>query len=300
MSRFGITLATLIAVLASATSANAQTKDAEDVRLTTPRGVRLAATYFEASKGKESPVIVMLHGEGGNRKKWSAIAGGLQNTGYAVLTVDLRKHGDSEGVATEGDKSSSAKLKPADYQGMYLDDMEAVKQFLMEKHHGGELNIRKTGFVAVGAIGAVALGAAAIDWLRKPYPDGPPSARTPRGQDVQTIVLISPDATVKGMNLNTAIKTAKAGTVKFMVVVGKKDKGKKKSADKLIKQMKGGIRKDEVEERVVLFEFDTKLNGEMMVAKDNRQILELLKRFHDLKLEPIDQPWRDRRSKLDR
>ena len=299
MSRFGITLATLVAVLAVATDADAQTKDADDVKLTTPRGVRLAATYFESSEGKDSPVIVMLHAEGGNRKKWAAIAGGLQNAGYAVLTVDLRKHGDSEGVETDGD-SGGTKLKPTDYQGMYLDDMEGVKQFLMEKHHAGELNVRKTGFVAVGSMGAVALGAAAVDWLRKPYVDGPPSARTPRGQDVQTVVLFSPDATVKGMNLSAAIKTAKAGGVKFMVVVGKKDKAKKKSADKLIKQMKGGIRKEDVEDRVVLFEYDTKLNGEMMIAKDNRQVLELLKRFHDLKLEPIDQPWRDRRSKLDR
>jgi dienelactone hydrolase len=297
MSRFGITLAALVAISAIAPNADAQTKDSEDVRLTTPNGVKLSATYFESSKGKESPVIVMLHGEGGNRKKWAKIAAGLQAKEYAVLTVDLRKHGDSAGAS---DSDDGIKLKPADYQGMFSDDMEAVKVFLMERHQAGELNVRKTGIVGVGAISGVALGAAAVDWLRKPYFDGPPSARTPRGQDVQTVVLISPDATVKGLNLNAYVKTAKAGTVKFMVVVGKKDKAKKKSADKLIKMMKGGIKKEDVEDRVVLFEFDTKLNGEMMVAKDNSQILELLKRFHDSRLETVDQPWRDRRSKLDR
>lgn len=277
---------------------------ARDVTLTTPSRVSLAATYWPSPKGKESAVIVMLHEEGGNRKKWAAIAGGLQKADYAVLSVDLRKHGESAEASDDTDaKSKSSKginLRPADYQAMCVDDMEAVKKFLMEKHHKAELNVRKTGIVAIGAISGVAINAAALDWQRKPYPDGPPSARTPKGQDVQTLVLISPESNVKGLNLANALKALREVPLKSLVFVGNKDKDKKKAADKVLRQLQAGAKKAEAKERAMLYQFNVKLNGELMVAKDNRKFLALLTEFHDTRLDTVDQPWRDRRSKLDR
>ncbi len=303
MSRTASTLALII--LLTALPGTAQDDRAKNVTLTTPGKVKLSATYWESPKGKESAVIVLLHGEGGNRKKWRAIAGGLQKADYAVLSVDLRKHGESAGASEDeksktGQSSKGINLKPTDFQAMCVDDMEAVKKFLMQKHHDAELNVRKTGLVAIGSIGGVALNAAAIDWQRKPYPDGPPSARTPRGQDIQTLVLISPDSAVKGLNLANALKALRQTPISSLVIVGNKDKDKKKSADKLVKQLRSGVKKDEAEDRVILHEFAVKLNGEMMVAKDNRQFLKLLIQFHELKLNSVDQQWRDRRSKLGR
>jgi hypothetical protein len=298
-------LALLACGLVFGSVAEGQEKDATAVTLTTPSRVALAGTYWESANGKESPVLVLMHGEGGNRKKWKVIAGGLQKKGYAVLTLDMRKHGDSPGAATDDSKGSRSKsdgnkLKASDYLAMIGDDMEAVKVFLMEKHHAGELNIAKTGFVAIGAIGAVAINAAAMDWARKDYPDGPPSARTPRGRDVKSVVLISPDSNVKGVKTMNGMKMTKLHGVNYLIVVGSKDKDKKKSADKIVKSLRAGLKGDAKEEQVLLKEYPVRNNGEDLVARDNRAFLALLAEFHDLKLKPVNQPWRDRRSKLDR
>ncbi len=299
-----ITTAVVIGLMTTGSTASAQRKDAEDLTMTTRAGVRLAATYWQSEIGKESPAIVLLHGEQGNRKKWKRVGRSLQQTGYAVLAVDLRKHGDSAGAteaAAEAKKSKRGKggLKPDDYLAMISDDMEAVKVFLMQKHHAGELNVRKTGFVAVGDMGAVAMNAAALDWARKPYPDGPPSARTPRGQDVQTLVLISPGS-VKGVKTVNAVKQLKAAGVSYLVVVGSKDSSKRKAADKLVKTLRGRIKKDMQEEKVILKQYPIKLNGDDLVAKDNAEFATLFKQFHDKKLKAIPQPWRDRHNKLDK
>ncbi len=298
-------LALLACGLVFSSVAQGQEKSATGVTLTTPTRVALVGTYWESANGKESPVLVLMHGEGGNRKKWKAIAGGLQKAGYAVLTLDMRKHGDSPGAATDDVKGSKSKndgnkLKANDYLAMIGDDMEAVKVFLMEKHHAGELNIAKTGFVAIGAIGAVAINAAAMDWARKDYPDGPPSARTPRGRDVKSVVLISPDSSVKGVKMMNGMKMTKAHGVNYLVVVGAKDKDKKKSAEKIVKSLRAGLKKDVKEEQVVLQTYDVRNNGENLVARDNLEFLKVLTQFHDRKLKTVNQPWRDRRSKLDR
>lgn len=288
----------LIASLLVFTSlCEAQEKDATPTTLTTPSRVQLAATYWEATNGKESPVIVLLHSEGGNRKKWEPIAGGLQKKGYAVLSVDLRKHGESPGAAED---DTDIQLKPADYSAMITDDMEAVKSFLIEKHHASELNIRKTGLVAIGNMGAVAINAGWVDWMRKPYPDGPPSARTPRGQDVQTIVLISPNANVKGVKTNDGMKQTKIAGIKYLVVVGAKDKGKKTSAEKILKSLKAGLRKGTETEQILTYSYPSKLNGEDLVARESRSMLTLLTEFHDTKLKPVAQPWRDRHNRLNK
>lgn len=295
-SRLSITaIASCVVLLASV--AVGQDKDATVVTIGTPSGASLAGTYWESSEGKESPILVLLHGEGGNRKKWELIAGRLQRKGYAVLTVDLRKHGESAGTAdTTTSTSGNTKLKPNDYLAMISDDMEGVKRFLMEKHHAGEFNIRKTGLVAIGAIASVAINAAAIDWARAPYPDGPTvDSRTPRGQDIRSVVLISPDKGAKTMN---AVKATKP--VYYLVVVGSKDKTKKTFSDKLVKSLQAGLKKDVKEEQVMVKEYATKLNGEDLVAKDNGEFLKLLTQFHDLRLKSIPQPWRDRHNRLNK
>ena len=47
-------------------------------------------------------------------------------------------------------------------------------------------------------------------------------------------------------------------------------------------------------------QFPIKLNGEDLVTRHGNDILKLLLIFHNKQLKPIPQPWRDRRSKLDR
>ena len=125
-------------------------------------GWPIHATYYESAAGKESPVVILLAGAEGldkkdarNRRVWQNTALALQKSGFAVMTVDLRKHGDSIPEATEAD-SPLLKMVPNDYVFMTARDMEAVKTFLLNEHQSEKLNIRKTGIVAVGSSAMVA------------------------------------------------------------------------------------------------------------------------------------------------
>ena len=135
-------------------------------------GWPIRATYYESAAGKESPAVILLAGAEGpdrkdarNRRVWQNTAIALQKSGFAVLAVDLRKHGDSIPEATQPD-SPLLRMAPADYVVMAAADMDAVKAFLLSEHQNGKLNIRKTGIVAVGSSAMVAAAATVADWCR--------------------------------------------------------------------------------------------------------------------------------------
>lgn len=271
----------------------------------TPARVKLALTYWESPEGQESPVLVLLHDEKGNRKKWESMAQKFQAGGYAVIALDLRKHGDSAGAPTDADgtsKDDEFKLKSSDYFAMAADDMDGLKGYIYQKHQARELNMRKTGIVGVGPTCHVAVLAAGRDWLRKPYPDGSTLAsRTPRGQDVQTLALISPEASIKGIKLNDPVALLKGNGVAFYVIVGGKDKVKKKAADKMNKLLTSRLKEDDAKARIFYYHpKEVKLNGENLLRKYEKGMFEKLKQFHDLKLKGVQQPWRDRQNKLEK
>src|SRR5690606_10555327 len=117
---------------------------------------------------------ILLHGKGGDRLVWEQKGAGatgksfaavLQDQGYAVVSVDLRKHGESK---REDDKE----LRPDDYRAM-VGDLEAVKKFLLAEHQEKKLNINKLGIIAADDMAPVAVTFAQIDWQKKPYDDAP-------------------------------------------------------------------------------------------------------------------------------
>lgn len=61
-----------------------------------PDGLILQATFYGGPVGA-APVVVLLHQAGGSRADWEPVAQQLQGAGYAVLTLDLRGHGDTGG-----------------------------------------------------------------------------------------------------------------------------------------------------------------------------------------------------------
>jgi hypothetical protein len=114
------------------------------------------------------------------------------------VTVDLRKHGESK-TADEQDST----LRPNDYAAM-RGDLQAVKNFLLAEHQEKKLNISKLGIIAADDMCPVAATFTQDDWLIPPYDDAPvtdPAARTPRGQDVRALVLLSPSQTAGSMNI---------------------------------------------------------------------------------------------------
>jgi uncharacterized protein len=68
----------------------------EDITITSPDGIRLAAWWIPADL-PEAPVIVMIHGVGSCRRDPVMLlpAGMLHRNGFAVVMVDLRDQGDS-------------------------------------------------------------------------------------------------------------------------------------------------------------------------------------------------------------
>jgi len=64
--------------------------------ISAPDGLSLRGTYFGAAV-RPAPGILLVHDRGGDRTAWDALAARLQAAGYAVLTVDLRGHGETGG-----------------------------------------------------------------------------------------------------------------------------------------------------------------------------------------------------------
>lgn len=189
----------LIVVWCAPAHAQAPMKEVhDDIVLKTADNVDIHITYFQSDLGKETPVVILLHAEGSSRQAWISKGGfaeKLWNNGYAVIAVDLRKHGQSviEGPGVRPETT------PGDRQRMVTHDLEAVKEFIFKEHMAERLNMNKTGIIAPEMSAAVAILYTMLDWRKAPFDDGRP--RTPRGQDIRTLILLSPESNPKGLTL---------------------------------------------------------------------------------------------------
>jgi pimeloyl-ACP methyl ester carboxylesterase len=217
--------------------------DAGTVMPLNAAGWPIVTTYFESQSGKESPVVILLTSTDGsdkvdarNRLIWQSTALALQKSGFAVITADLRKHGESIPPVAEGKEASVLKMTTDDYPLMVTADMEAIKAFLLAEHTAEKLNIRKLGIVSMGSSSMVAAAFAVADWDKKPYPDGPTLATsTPRGQDVRALICYSPATTVKGINSTSILKAIKPLPIAVYIIAAKDNKEDLKNAEKFFK-----------------------------------------------------------------
>ncbi|MFM9961564.1 MAG: alpha/beta hydrolase [Planctomycetaceae bacterium] len=314
-------------------------------------GLPLKATYYKSSEGKDAAVVLLLHMKGESRLVWSAplpnmqppksFAEQLQGKGFAVLAVDLRKHGQSKlGADTDdskkaapADKSKKAvggtDLRPLDYQLM-VRDMDAIKRFIYEEHQKGHLNMRKMAIVAPGMSAAIGITFAAEDWRKVPWDDAANVAgRTPRGQDVQAMVFLSPEITLPGVAAHQVIPQFKAmgAPMAALILVGSSDKQGKEQALTLFKQLGGEPAKaappkkaadpkkvakekekekekeaeKEVKERLFYIELNAKIGGTELLGKKlgvEDAVIGFLT-DHVQTLKGPDYDWRDRKSRLE-
>jgi pimeloyl-ACP methyl ester carboxylesterase len=272
-------------------------------------GFPIHISYYPALEEKNpgglenAPVIILLHGENGSRLVWdksSAPQGGkafaevLNDIGYAVVTVDLRKHGES---VVEGQTKA---LDNTDYTKMARGDLPAVKLFLVKEHEAGKLNVNKLGIVASDVMAPVALEYAELDWRQQPYLDGPGgSPGTPRGQDVRAIALLSPVASsgrVNGTKALNYLKNPDMG-IGFFLVAGTRDAADKNQTSKM-HEVLINIRQNE--ERVTFLQPNTNARGTDLLnnpaAKIEPPMLEFFKRF----VKDANSEWRTRKSRYDR
>ncbi len=263
-------------------------------------------TYYPSRLKENAAVVVLLHMQGGSRLIWTrkgGLAEGLQKEGFAVIAADLRKHGQSKptsGVKAAGKKKGGgSKLTRFDYQLMVTSDMEAIKKFIFSEHQKKRLNMRKLGVVAAGMSSPVAVVFAANDWSKKPHSDAPTvAARTPRGQDVRALVLLSPQGSLPGMTINRPMKFLK-GKAAFLVCVGeRRSRVPLADANRVYNFLKPIS--DDPEKRINwMNSFPVQLQGTDLLGKQigvENVVVGFLKRYvGDLK-----DPWKDRRSRAAR
>lgn len=299
---------TVLALLLLAPAAQAQSGQVRTEVLQSEADRRpIHITYFPAvpkSGGTENaPAVILLHGKDGDRLVWEQKGAGatgksfaavLQDQGYAVVSVDLRKHGESK---LEGEMPM---LRPNDYRAM-LGDLEAVKGFLFQEHQDKKLNMNKTGIIAADDMAPVAVTYAQLDWQKKPYDDAPvtdPAARTPRGQDIRALVLLSPSQNAGALNILGPLRTLRDPRlgVAVMVVYGTQDSEDKGVSKRVYQNMTGP---PENKDRVEIKEFPVKFRGTDLTAKRIFAEVPILQ-FLDKNLLQLQSEWRDRRSRLQR
>ncbi|MEZ6126889.1 MAG: hypothetical protein R3C49_27545 [Planctomycetaceae bacterium] len=284
-------------------------KEGESKILTTPDGWPIHINYYASSAGKESPVVILFPGVEGHensmtRKVWSGAATALNSKGFAVVTADLRKHGESVISTGETLDERQLKLGPNDYSLMASSDLETIKTFLLQEHEAGNLNIRKLGIATAGSGGLVAAGFAVNDWAKKPWPDAPTLAlSTPKGQDVRALFLLSPKSTVRGLN-STALMKGLADPTKGIAVhlwFNPEIRDERSSAEKLFRFLE--LKDPALAEARKLNEGppdkDGKFSAEGLLQDKAKPIMEKhIVEFFEKHLKELDSPWRSRISRL--
>jgi len=275
---------------------------AEEVKFETKDGVKLAATYFPSSLGKEAVPIVMLHDDQESRAVFSALARELQNPesqelkSHAVLTVDLRGHGESTmQVGRNGTtrQLEADRFKAMDYQNMVRFDMEAVRHFLRKKNDAEELNLNKLCLLGSGMGASVATAYAAYDW------SVPPLARIKQGQDVKALILASPRRSFGGLSLIKAIKhPAVRQRLSIMLVYGARDSAAAKDAKNIYKLLSKYHKSppDQPREKrdLVIFPQPTSLKGTRLLTDPSFAMLPKLDIFLENRLSQQDFEWSKR------
>lgn len=274
-------------------------------------------TYYTSkfdreSLTKETPVVILLHGDKENRLVWEGAKGlapRLQQEGFAVIAVDLRKHGQSTNMARlAGDSPAGGKntdgnnLQAADYENMVDFDMEAVKQFIYSEHQAKRLNMNKIGIIGAESSCGVALCYAVVDWYKTPYDDAAAlEMKTPRGQDVRALVLLSPPQRVKGLPIGTAITDVRNPdwNIAILTVYGKLNPNDSKDAKAIHRRLYGSPTSKANADRIVLAGYNANVRGTDLLGKKDVDADGTIIKFLNFHLKNVpDSDWRDRQSRL--
>lgn len=273
-------------------------------------GFPIHITYFPVTEEMypnntmdQAPVVVMLHGTDGSRLFWDRasrpntqggkpFAEAVNSLGIAVITVDLRQHGES---VVEGQEQT---LRPVDYPKMVAGDLLAVKKFIFDEHQAHHLNMNKMGIIAMEMSAPLALAFATADWQTTPHRDGPGgSFGTPRGQDVRSLILISPDQSAGRINNNPSINYLKdpAFGIDFLFIAGAEDE----VDDGTTQELYDAVSRQNTE-NCVLLEPMTSARGEDLFLNNSARIEPEILRFLDEHLKTVESEWINRLSRYER
>ena len=182
--------------------------------------VSLAATFYPGAADKNTVPVILLHAFKGSRKDFLELAPYLAKQGYAVMVPDLRGHGDSTNkLEVRGGKRrivklDAAKMRSNDFTRTALQDMGALRRFLVVKNNEGQLNLNKLVILGMELGAAVAADWSVYDWSLPNYPG------LKQSRDVKALVLISPKRSSLSESLNHPVIQS---VLPLFIVVGKDD-----------------------------------------------------------------------------
>lgn len=293
-----VLLAGLAAFAPAPTRAQDDPTKGEAQTAVTKDGWTVHFTYWNAHEDQDTPVVVLVHGRNENRLVWTAkqTAPFLSTKGYAVIAVDLRKHGETMADENAPAAARSSRITKFDYAAMIGMDLEAIKKFIYQEHQDKKLNMRKLALVGSDMSTVLVMNYALLDWNKKPYDDAPTvETRTPRGQDVRAVVLLSPMESLSGLSVITPVRALRTTGMAALIMYGSSSSGKR-TATKIYQQL-GGDQQDEETQRLYQQQFEIKLQGTGLlgqnVGTENLLLGFLKKHVMDLEI-----PWKDRKSRL--
>lgn len=160
--------------------------NATAVSVTTKDGQLLSASYFAPKKSKKStapsPAALLIHDASSSRGGFEELATYLQKKGFAVLTVDLRGHGDSE--TPECCFKNSDEKGQQNLWSLSMRDVDAAADYLL-----GQDGIHSSNLTIFG------VGAGAALAVRRGNDD----------ENVRALVLVDPRPDAYGYNLANGI-----------------------------------------------------------------------------------------------
>lgn len=302
-------LLTAVVVLPAGAQPRGRAPAPEGEVLQTDDGVQLSLTYYPSWEGKDATPVVMLHDHKDTRAVFGALAERMQapsaeddHPSFAVVTVDLRGHGDSTrrllpgGVTNEVDASRLTRNLMLD---MVQFDMKAVRKFLVTKNDEGELNLNKLCLLGAGMGANVAATWGAVDWA------WPPLAVGKQGQDVKGLVLISPRWKYQGLPMQQALRmdAYKRGAA-WCIIYGREDSRVKSDAMRIVKQLErfhpepgsGRARRPSGLKELA---WDSKLQGGSLLSQIGQPLEDAIIDFLTNNVAEQDYAWIERRSRLD-
>lgn len=163
------------------------------VHFVTEDSVTIAGSYYDSdSLSASAPALILLHMLGKDRSTWQDFAVRASKAGFAVLSIDLRGHGEST-VSASGPVHFSD-FEEVDYNNMQLDVLAAVK-WLRAQTDDSPLSIAIIG----ASIGAnVALNYGVTD------------------PEITALILLSPGENYRGVETKPAALTVGDRPVLFI------------------------------------------------------------------------------------
>jgi pimeloyl-ACP methyl ester carboxylesterase len=160
--------------------------EAEVVTISMTDGYKLAADFIRRPKPTTTtPGLIFLHDAGVSRRAWNPIAVQSGGRGYAVLSVDLRGHGENPSMKGNPPVSSTD-LTPEQW-ALMLDDVHNIVSFMAMR---GDVDAGNVAIVGSGLGATLALKAAAETW----------------GEAIRCVIAINPKVEARGIRLDAGLK----------------------------------------------------------------------------------------------